>query len=106
MRQIVEEAERAFVRKTEIGSCRSRYPDLIGRFVVAGRAAGFAIHQAVGADANVELRLAQAAELIALAFVFRHFTLPATVLRVTGSGRHDTNLAPVPCTGNVPLVTL
>lgn len=64
---------------------------LVGSFVVAGMAAGVAIHQAVRADANVELRLTEAAELVADALVFRHLALAATVLGVAGSGGHSNN---------------
>ena len=77
----------------------------VGSLVVAGFAAGLAIHQAVGADANVELRLTEAAELIADALVFRHFTLAAAVLAVAGSGVHANNVALLGTGGNVPLVT-
>ena len=62
--------------------------------MVAGVAAGFAVHEAVLADADVELRLAEAAELIALALSLGHFTLSAAVLGVAGSGRHSSNVAP------------
>ncbi len=68
-------------------------------------AAGVAIHQAVRADANVELRLTEAAELVADALVFRHFTLAAAVLGMAGSGGHSNNVALPPSRGNVPLVT-
>ena len=78
---------------------------LVGSFVVASMAAGVAIHQAVGADANVELRLTEAAELVADALVFRHLALAATVLGVAGSGGHNSNVALPPSRGNVPLVT-
>ena len=40
------------------------------RFVFAGGAAGFAVHQTVGAEADVELRLAVDAELVAPAARF------------------------------------
>src|SRR5271165_5849361 len=65
-------------------------------------AAGVAIHQAVRADANVELRLTEAAELVADALVFRHLALAATVLGVAGSGGHSNNCS---AGGNMPLVT-
>lgn len=64
-------------------SCR-----LIRGFVIARVAAGFTVHEAVGADSNVELRLAKAAELFTLALVFRLFTLVAAVLAETCFGRH------------------
>ena len=77
----------------------------VGGFVVAGAAAGFAVHEAVFADADVELRLAEDAELIAVAVIFRHFALAATKFGVAGSGGHRSNLALSGETGNVPLVT-
>ena len=74
-------------------------------FVIAGAAARFAVHQSVLTNANVELRLAQAAELIALALGFRHFALTAPILGLPGSGRHSSNVAPRRAPRNVPLVT-
>jgi hypothetical protein len=71
----------------------------------AGVAAGFAVHEAVLADADVELRLAEAAELIALALSLGHFALSATVFGLAGSGRHTSNVALGGSMGNVPLVT-
>jgi hypothetical protein len=66
-----------------VGSCW-----LVGSFVIAGAAAGFAIHEAVLADADIELGLAQAAELIALALRLRHFALAATLFTAGSSGGH------------------
>jgi hypothetical protein len=63
-------------------------------FVVAGGAAGYAVHEAVFADADIELRLAQDAELVALALIFHHLALAAAKFDVSGSGGHGTNLAP------------
>ena len=60
-------------------------------FVVAGGSAGFAVHQSVFADADIELRLAQDAELIALALIFHHFALAAAKFGGSSSGRHDCN---------------
>ncbi|MFZ0306895.1 MAG: hypothetical protein WAL89_01885 [Candidatus Sulfotelmatobacter sp.] len=65
----------------------------VGGFVVAGGAAGLTVQEAVGADADVGCGLAEAAELIAHALVFRHFALGATVFGVAGSGGHSNNLA-------------
>lgn len=78
---------------------------LIGGFVVAGVAAGFAVHEAVPANADVELRLTKAAELLALALSFGHFALAATVLGVAGSCGHSSNVAPGAAGGNIPVVT-
>jgi hypothetical protein len=66
---------------------------LIRGFVVAGFAAGLAVHQPVGADANVDRCLAEAAEFFALAAVLRFLTLRATILGGAGSGRHEARLA-------------
>ena len=49
----------------------------ICRFVLAGRAAGLTVHQAVGAQAHCELGLAQHAEFFAPATRFRLFALGA-----------------------------
>jgi len=74
-------------------------------FVVAGDAAGFAVHEAVLANADLEYGLAEAAVLIALALFFRHFALSAAVFGLAGSGGHSHNLALGSQIGNVPLVT-
>jgi hypothetical protein len=66
---------------------------LIGSFVVAGFAAGFAVHQAVVTNANVDDRLAQATELFAIAVAFRLLALRAAVFRGAGSGTHEANVA-------------
>ena len=54
---------------------------------------------------NVELRLTEAAELVANALVFWHLTLAATILAVAGSGVHTSNVVLLGTGGNVPLVT-
>jgi hypothetical protein len=59
---------------------------LLGGFVVAGVTAGFAVHEAVRADADVELRLTEAAELLALALGFGALALGAAVFAWAGSG--------------------
>jgi hypothetical protein len=79
--------------------------ELAGGFVVAGGAAGFAVHEAIFADADIELRLAQDAELVALALIFHHFALAATKFGVTRSHGHESNVALGRGVGNVPLVT-
>jgi hypothetical protein len=78
---------------------------LVGSFVVAGDAAGFAVHEAVLADADFEDGLAETAVLVALALVFRHLALGATGLGVAGSCGHENNVALSGGMGNVPLVT-
>ena len=77
----------------------------VGGFVVAGGAAGLTVQEAVGADADVGRGLAEAAELIAHALVFRHFALGATVFGVAGSGGHSNNLALRDEAGNMTEVT-
>ena len=64
-------------------------PGLVGGFVVAGRAAGFAIHQAVLANANVNHGLTEAAKLFALTRALGLLALRAMVFRGTGSGAHN-----------------
>ena len=54
-----------------------REPVSVCRFVIAGLAAGFAVHEAVGAEADVELGLAVHAELFAPAIRFRALALGA-----------------------------
>jgi hypothetical protein len=78
---------------------------MVGGFVVASGAAGFAVHEAVFADADVELGLAEDAELVAVAMIFRHFALAAAEFERGGSVGHGSNVAPVWEMGNVPLVT-
>jgi hypothetical protein len=59
-------------------------------FVVAGFAAGGAVHEAILADAYVNLRLTEAAILLAVAFVFGHFALHAAVFCFSGRGHAET----------------
>ena len=73
--------------------------------MVAGAAARFTVHEAVVADPDIELRLAEAAELIALALRFGHFTLGATIFGAAGPGRHGGNLSRNNVFANVPKVT-
>jgi hypothetical protein len=82
---------------TTIGIGRSACESqLVGGLVFAGRAAGFAVHEAIGADANVDHRLAKAAEFITLARGFGLFALRAFISGGTGSGAHESNVS-VPC---------
>jgi hypothetical protein len=78
---------------------------LVGSLVVAGVAAGLAVHESVFADADVELRLTEDAEFVAVALVFRHFTLAAAEFGGSGSVGHISNVALGRGIGNVPLVT-
>jgi hypothetical protein len=82
---------------------------LIRGFVIAGATARLAIHQAILADPNVERGLAQAAEFVAFAIVFRHLALSTTVFSAAASVRrsvgHSINLAPSCQAENIPLVT-
>jgi len=63
---------REMLREKVVGSSRS-----VCCFVFAGGAAGFAVEQAIGAEANVELGLAEGAEFFAPATCFRPFALSA-----------------------------
>lgn len=61
---------------------------VVGRFIVAGGAARFAIHQAVQTNPYIDYGLAKAAELFALASAFGLLTLRAMDFRGAGSGAH------------------
>ena len=65
---------------------------LVPGLIVAGGAARFAVHQAVGAKTDVEDRLTQKAELLALAAALGLFTLRAANFRGTGSGAHGATI--------------
>ena len=64
---------------------------LFGSLVITRRATGFAIHQAVGANADIDDRLAETAILLALAVSFGLLTLRATIFRETGRNAHEVN---------------
>lgn len=66
---------------------------LVGGFVVTGFAAVFAVHQAVGAKADVDHGLAKAAEFFAIASSFKLVALCAVVFGRTGFGAHAVNVA-------------
>jgi len=66
---------------------------LVRGFVVAGCAAGLTIQQPVGAESNINQRLAQAAIFFAIATALRLVALRATVFGGTGSGAHGANVA-------------
>lgn len=66
---------------------------LVRSFVIAGGAAGFAVHQTVLANPNVERGLAEAAIFVALTLGFGHFTLCAAVFSLAGSGGHRRNVS-------------
>ena len=51
--------------------------ELVGGFVVAGRTAGFAVHEAIVAQTDVDHRLAEAAEFFAFARTLWLLTLRA-----------------------------
>lgn len=65
---------------------------LVCGLVFAGLAAGLAVQEAVGAQADVNGGLAQAAVLLALAAVFGLLALRAAVFGGTGSGAHEVNV--------------
>jgi hypothetical protein len=66
---------------------------LVRGFVVAGRAAGLAVHQSIAAEPNINQRLAEATKFFAIAVSLRLFALRATVFGGTGSGAHGANVA-------------
>ena len=66
---------------------------LVRCLVVAGGAAGFAVQEAVVAQADVERCLAEAAEFFTLTRSFELLTLSAFVLGGTGSVAHESNVA-------------
>jgi hypothetical protein len=72
---------------------RSTCGGLVRGFVIAGGAAGLAIHETIGANADIEDCLAQAAILLALAAFFRLLALRAAISGGTTSGAHTANLA-------------
>jgi hypothetical protein len=78
--------------------------NLIRGFVIAGVAAGLAVHQSVFADADIHHGLAHAAELFALAAGFGHFTLRAFVSGGAGSGAHKDKILGAAALENMTLV--
>ena len=72
--------------------------------VVAGFAAGLTVHQAVGADADVDHGLAKAAKFLTLALALGLFALGAAVFGGTGSCGHEVTVARGEKVGNVTLV--
>jgi hypothetical protein len=86
-------------------SRRLELVSLIRGFVVAGGAAGLAVHETVLTNADFEYGLAQATVLVALALGFRHFALCAVVFGWAGSGGHTRNITLAGGGGHVPLVT-
>ncbi len=74
---------------------------LIHRLVVAGRAAGFTVQQAVGAEANVDLRLTQHAVFLARAVLFRLLALRTADFAGGGFRRHAFSLEPAAEAENV-----
>ena len=67
---------------------------LVRGSVVAGLAAGLAIHKTVVADADVHHSLAQATKLLTLAGILSLLALRTTIFGWTGSGTHADNVAP------------
>jgi hypothetical protein len=66
--------------------------DLIGHFVVAGAAAGFAVHQAVFAKADINDGLAEDTVFLALTLMLGLLALRAADFAGTGLGAHKANL--------------
>src|SRR5206468_12962273 len=79
-------------------------PILVRSLVVAGFAAGLTVHQAVGADADVDHCLAKAAVFLALALALGPLALSAAVFGGTGSCGHEVTVARREKGGNVTLV--
>ncbi len=65
----------------------------VGSLVVAGFAAGWAIEQAILAEPDVNLTLAKAAILLAIALLFDHLALHADVFLPGSSGAHEATLS-------------
>ena len=95
--------EQATMRPAGTGRGSGR---LLRGLVAAGRAAGFAVQQAVVAKANLDHRLAQTAELFALTRTFGLFTLCAFVFGGTGSSAHEGTVACPGCTSKMTLVII
>jgi hypothetical protein len=74
---------------------------LVCGLVLAGRAAGLAVQESVGTQADVDDGLAEAAVFLALAAAFRLLALRAAVFGGTGSGAHKLNVAQESGGGNV-----
>jgi hypothetical protein len=70
--------------------CAVKY--LVRSLVVAGVPAGLAIHETIGADANVDKGLAETAEFLAFAAGFGLLALCATTSCRAGSGTHTANV--------------
>jgi hypothetical protein len=66
--------------------------DLIRGFIVAGFAAGFAVHQSIVADADVHSGLAETAEFLTFARALGLLTLRAAVFSGSGSSAHAPTL--------------
>lgn len=66
---------------------------LVGGLVIARFAARLTVHQPIGANADIDHGLAQAAELFTIAIALGLLTLCATILGRAGSSAHSLNLA-------------
>ena len=71
---------------------RKRCEGLVGGFVVASLAAVLAVHQAIGANADVHHGLAEAAEFFAIARSFGQVALCTVIFGGTGSDAHENNV--------------
>jgi len=74
-------------------SWEARGLQLLGRFVVACRAARLAIHESVSTKAHINHGLAQAAILLTLAIAFGLLTLRAAIFGGPGTGAHDSTVS-------------
>jgi hypothetical protein len=66
---------------------------LVRGLVLASGAAGLAVEEAVGAETDVNDRLAEAAEFLALTRTLSLFALRAFVFGGTRTGAHENNVA-------------
>ena len=88
-----------------VSPSRARKFKLVSSLVVACRAARFAIHQSVIAEAYVNHRLAQAAVFLTLAISFGLLALRAAIFCMTGTGAHEITLSLTRGSANVTSVT-
>lgn len=78
--------------------------NLIGHFVVAGAAAGFAVQQAVLAKTNINDGLAKDAVFLALTLMLGLLALCAANFAGTGSSAHKVNVPAAPAVQKMTLV--
>src|SRR5579862_2665770 len=74
---------------------------LVGGLVLAGGAAGFAVHQSIFTNTHINYGLTKNAVLLALTGAFGLLALHTANFRVAGSGAHKANVARRRKGGNV-----